>query len=190
MTSINLILVSYIIRSYHIIVNEYPIVDGHLSINVYLNALTQSYETFKQKYLERYRGEVNYHSFDYFCFHTPFSKMVQKCFFHLLYQDIKKKPELFSKEMIDDISKNGNKYDEKILIKHMGKEWKNKCEISLLLAKHLGNIYTGSLYNGLLSLLSDTSIDLSNKKILMFSYGSGCASSMFMIKVEGDYKKI
>jgi hydroxymethylglutaryl-CoA synthase len=58
--------------------SEYPTVDGHLSINVYLNALAQCYETFKQKYHRRYPGvkPLNYHDFDYFCFHTPFAKMV------------------------------------------------------------------------------------------------------------------
>jgi hydroxymethylglutaryl-CoA synthase len=75
----------------------------------------------------------------------------------------------------------------KVLMKHFGKDWKDKCERSLLLAKQLGNIYTGSLYNGILSLIGDKSIDLKGKRIMMFSYGSGCAASMFMIKVNGDY---
>jgi hydroxymethylglutaryl-CoA synthase len=75
-----------------------------------------------------------------------------------------------------------------ILVKHFGQEWKNKCERSLLLAKKLGNIYTGSLYNGLLSLLCDESIDLKNKKVMLFSYGSGCAASMFFVRFVGDYK--
>ena len=59
-----------------------------------------------------------------------------------------------------------------------------------MLAKQLGNIYTGSLYNGLLSLLCDETIDLAGKKILMFSYGSGCAASMFILKVNAGYRRI
>jgi hydroxymethylglutaryl-CoA synthase len=78
----------------------------------------------------------------------------------------------------------------KVLMQAFGDDWKNKCERSLLLAKNLGNIYTGSLYNGLLSLIGDTSIDLKGKKIMMFSYGSGCAASMFMVHVKGDYKNM
>ena len=78
----------------------------------------------------------------------------------------------------------------KLLMQAYGGDWKNKCERSLLLAKNLGNIYTGSLYNGLLSLIGDTSIDLKGKKIMMFSYGSGCAASMFMVHVRGDYKNM
>jgi 3-hydroxy-3-methylglutaryl CoA synthase len=32
--------------------------------------------------------DLNYHDFDYFCMHTPFSKMVQKSFYHLVLEDI------------------------------------------------------------------------------------------------------
>jgi hydroxymethylglutaryl-CoA synthase len=90
----------------------------------------------------------------------------------------------------------------KLLSTHIGKtEWQAKCERTLYLAKNLGNIYSGSLYNGLLSLLSQgmppaeggEGIDLRGKKIMMFSYGSGCAASMFMVRVNGggwDYQKV
>jgi hydroxymethylglutaryl-CoA synthase len=77
-----------------------------------------------------------------------------------------------------------------MVLKYYNEEWKNKCERSLLLAKQLGNIYTGSLYNGLLSLICDKTINLTGKRIMMFSYGSGCAASMFSIRVTGDYSKV
>lgn len=75
-------------------------------------------------------------------------------------------------------------------MKEMGNEWQQKCERSLVLAKQLGNNYTGSLYNGLLSLICDTSINLVGKTLLMYSYGSGCAASMFVLRVNGDYSKM
>lgn len=86
----------------------------------------------------------------------------------------------------------------KLLIKHLGQEWQQKCERTLYLAKNLGNIYTGSLYNGLLSLLSQgmpvgeggDGLDLAGKKIMMFSYGSGCAASMFLIRVQNDWTQV
>jgi hydroxymethylglutaryl-CoA synthase len=59
--------------------SEYPTVDGHLSIGVYLGALSSCYESLKRKYKERnpHMGrDLNYHDFDYLCFHTPFAKMV------------------------------------------------------------------------------------------------------------------
>jgi hydroxymethylglutaryl-CoA synthase len=69
--------------------SEYPTVDGHLSINVYLNALEQCYSSLKNKFKKQYNQEPMYKDFDYFCFHTPFAKMVQKSFLNLLYQDVK-----------------------------------------------------------------------------------------------------
>lgn len=75
-------------------------------------------------------------------------------------------------------------------MKYYGEQWKDRCERSLYLAKRLGNIYTGSLYNGLLSLVCDEHIDLTGKSILMFSYGSGCAASMFVLRCTAGYKNI
>ena len=77
-----------------------------------------------------------------------------------------------------------------LLNEKFGDIWRDRCERSLLLAKQLGNIYTGSLYNGLLSLICDETIDLAGKRILMFSYGSGCAASMFILKVNAGYRHI
>jgi hydroxymethylglutaryl-CoA synthase len=82
-----------------------------------------------------------------------------------------------------------NAKNSKILAKKFELEWKDKCERSLKLAKMLGNIYTGSLYNGLITLLHDNTIDLAGKKVLLFSYGSGCASSMFFVHVKPGYKE-
>ena len=56
--------------------SEYPTVDGHQSIEIYLNALRQCFKTFKQKFESAHGTIPNYHDFSHFCFHTPFSKMV------------------------------------------------------------------------------------------------------------------
>ena len=58
------------------------------------------------------------------------------------------------------------------------------------LAKQLGNIYTGSLYNGLISLVCNDKVDLTNKQVMMFSYGSGCAASMFVLNFAKEYKSV
>jgi len=77
-----------------------------------------------------------------------------------------------------------------LLMKEFGSEWKDKCERSLYLAKRVGNIYCGSLYNGLITLVCDETIDLTDKQIMLFSYGSGCAASMYTIRCRADYKRI
>jgi len=52
------------------------------------------------------------------------------------------------------------------------------------IAANTGNTYCGSVYASLLSLLSNVpSGDLLGKRILLFSYGSGLASTMLSIRV-------
>lgn len=53
-----------------------------------------------------------------------------------------------------------------------------------------GNSYCGSLYAGLLSLITNKADDLVNKRILMFSYGSGLAATLFSIRCVGDVTHI
>lgn len=69
--------------------SEYPTVDGQNSITIYLNALRQCWDTYDQKYTKRHGTKApKYQDFDYFCFHTPYSKMVQKSFYELVRHDI------------------------------------------------------------------------------------------------------
>jgi len=172
--------------------SEYPTVDGHQSIEIYLNAMRHCFKTFKAKWNQAHGVTPSYHDFSYFCFHTPFGKMVQKSFFALLLEDMKANPSKYDSQIIEALSKSNFKFDattNKVLQKSIyNNEWKHKCERSLHLAKNLGNIYTGSLYNGLQSLLCDPSIDLGGQRVMLFSYGSGCASSMFSVKVHPSYK--
>ena len=59
-------------------VSEYPLVDGHHSMQIYMNAMKQCFLTLKRKQGSAYRDtrEPQLDDFSYFAFHTPFSKMV------------------------------------------------------------------------------------------------------------------
>jgi hydroxymethylglutaryl-CoA synthase len=58
-------------------------------------------------------------------------------------------------------------------------------------AKRCGNMYTASLYGGLASLISEVEpTQLLGKRISMFAYGSGAASSFYTIRVKGDTSEI
>ena len=56
------------------VTSEYPVVDGKLSIDCYLRAIDHCQQQLKEK------SGKTIKDFDFFCFHTPFSKMVQKSF--------------------------------------------------------------------------------------------------------------
>lgn len=54
-----------------------------------------------------------------------------------------------------------------------------------------GNMYTGSVWAGLVSLLSNVGSDeLQGKRIGLFSYGSGLESSLLSFRVKGSTAEI
>lgn len=58
-------------------------------------------------------------------------------------------------------------------------------------SRRCGNMYTASLYGGLASLISTVEPkDLKGKRLSMFAFGSGLASSFYVIKVVGDTSDI
>jgi len=53
--------------------------------------------------------------------------------------------------------------------------------------RNLGNSYAGSLYFGLLSLIAESDkTNFNNERVMMFSYGSGLAATMFSLQVDGS----
>lgn len=65
--------------------------------------------------------------------------------------------------------------------------FKKKTAQTLLFAKEVGNMYTPSLYACLASyLISKDKEALKNKRIVLFSYGSGLASAMFSLRVNAN----
>jgi hydroxymethylglutaryl-CoA synthase len=73
-----------------------------------------------------------------------------------------------------------------------GKEdYAERVAPSMRCAARCGNMYTASLYGGLSSLLSTVEPQqLKGKRISMFAFGSGCASSFFTLRVKGDTSEI
>ncbi|KAI4467883.1 3-hydroxy-3-methylglutaryl coenzyme a synthase [Holotrichia oblita] len=84
------------------------------------------------------------------------------------------------KELIRDV--------EKAFINYSNKIFEEKTKPSLFIASQVGNMYTPSIYGGLVSLLISKNIsEIAGNKIALFSYGSGLASSMFSITISNDY---
>ena len=75
--------------------SEYPVVDGKLSIQCYLNALDTCYKRYKEKASSA--SDCTIDDGDYYCFHSPFVKLVQKSFARLVLQDYLTIPELNDK---------------------------------------------------------------------------------------------
>lgn len=168
--------------------SEYPVVDGKLSIQCYLNALDQCYKS----YLSKCNNDTfNLNKFDSFIFHTPYCKLVQKSLARLYLNDFinsKTKEENYpGLEQYKNINLADTYFDrdiEKIFMERSKSIFEKMTKPSLLLASRVGNMYTPSVYGGLVSyLISLPSENLHGKKIGVFSYGSGLASSMYSIKI-------
>ena len=67
--------------------SEYPEVNGSLSQTCYLRALDDCYNRFKEKNRVLYGVKPSVQDTDYFLFHSPYNKLVQKSFARLVYLD-------------------------------------------------------------------------------------------------------
>jgi hydroxymethylglutaryl-CoA synthase len=57
--------------------------------------------------------------------------------------------------------------------------------------KQIGNMYTAAVWAGLASLVSEVDSEtLQNKRIMLYSYGSGLAASMISFRVRGSTEEI
>ncbi|KAJ9481804.1 hypothetical protein VN97_g11655 [Penicillium thymicola] len=181
--------------------SEYPLVDGHYSSTCYLEALDNCYERYRTKYLAKGGGLTNgaaksrdsfLSSFEYFVFHAPNCKLVSKAYGRLLFNDLRTEPGRFDDvpAAVRDVEYTASltaKEVERACIGLTTEKFSERVQPSITAPTNCGNMYTASLYSGLVSLLSNvTSEELQNKRIGMFSYGSGLASTMFSLRVKGD----
>ncbi|CBQ70143.1 probable hydroxymethylglutaryl-CoA synthase [Sporisorium reilianum SRZ2] len=195
--------------------SEYPEVDGPETIQAYLGCLDKTYDAYRQRAAKLRNGAAaangaNGHSdasnlasikvddFDYTLFHSPYSKLVQKGFGRLLYNDYFSDPK---NDKYASIPANFAELDRKSTITNkdvekafaaFGKEaQQTKLEPGMDTVRRCGNMYTASLYGGLVSLLSNIpSQEIQGKRVLLYSFGSGAAASMFVIRVNGSTEQL
>jgi hydroxymethylglutaryl-CoA synthase len=132
------------------------VVDGHHSVQCYLDALTGAYSAFRDA-----SREAGYHpdSLVRRCYHVPYGKMAKKA--HRQAMQLEGKTE-----------------------QQADASYAEQVAPSLRLPSQVGNIYTGSLYLALASLLDAEAGDLEGKRIGLFSYGSGCTAEYFAGRVQ------
>jgi hydroxymethylglutaryl-CoA synthase len=136
--------------------------------------------------------------FDYMLFHAPTCKLVSKSYARLLYNDFLASPD---SEQFTTVPQDLRELDyehslsdrniEKAFIGLSKKRFEERVKPSLLAPTQCGNMYTASVYSGLVSLLSNVDSDtLQGKRVALFSYGSGLASSLFSLTVKGSTKEL
>ncbi|MCJ1431391.1 Hydroxymethylglutaryl-CoA synthase, cytoplasmic [Xylographa pallens] len=187
--------------------SEYPIVDGHYSVNCYTEALDACYKGYQERKAklqqanrttngihEEKESQTPIDDFDYMVFHAPTCKLVSKNYARLLYDDYVAAPshpafETVPSELKDmDYDKSiSDKTVEKTFLGLTKKKFQERVQPGLQTATMCGNMYCASVYGSLVGLLSNVKSErLQGKRVGIFSYGSGLASSLFSLQVKGD----
>ncbi|EDQ86062.1 uncharacterized protein MONBRDRAFT_11388 [Monosiga brevicollis MX1] len=174
-------------------VSEYPRVDGHLSNACYLRALDICYQRYADKYEAAHGQPWTMDKADFAIFHAPYNKLVQKSMGRFVYQEFLRHPEALPElAPMKDFAQLSNEetYVDRDFQKQLSAltkpHYQKYVQDSEYITKECGNSYCGSLYAGLLSLIDNKAKDLVGKRIMMFSYGSGLAATLFSIKVNED----
>lgn len=193
--------------------SEYPYVDGQFSLQCYTEAVDACYRAYsarKESSKAQTNGTtVNGHvngsvheetsktpidEFDYMAFHAPTCKLVSKSYARLLYNDFIADP---SHPLFQDVAPELRDIDykksltdknvEKTFLGLTKKKFAERVQPAIQVPTLCGNMYCGSVYGGLVSILANVAPKtIAGKRIGIFSYGSGLASSMFSLKVVGD----
>ncbi|GAB4223382.1 MAG: hydroxymethylglutaryl-CoA synthase [Gammaproteobacteria bacterium] len=103
-----------------------------------------------------------YQQHDHFGLHTPFPAMVEKGYGFLA--------------KLNDIQLSHDNVQQ-------------QTATFLRYARRCGNCYTASLYLGLISLLDNSTHDLTNQRIGVFSFGAGYVAEFYSMRVQPGYKK-
>jgi len=169
---------------------EYPTVDGKLSIQCYLKAVDHCYDVYARKFSQAHGGaRFSLSHVDFAVFHSPYNGLVQKALARLVLNDFLVAPETPGYESVQ-VYKNVEREEtyfhknlETAFRKLSEPVYATKTKPTTLLPTELGNVYCGSLYAGLLSLVHTQGDALLGKRVLLFSYGSGMVSTLFSFKV-------
>lgn len=182
--------------------SEYPVVDGHFSLTCYTKSVDRAYQNYSKKVTKEVGKTVGFLDyFDYSAFHVPTCKLVTKSFARLLYNDFSSNPDAFAGKLDKDtfesikaVSYESSLTDrnvEKVFLGLAKEQSAKRLTAALKVPTNTGNMYTASCWASLASLLYFIGSDeLQDKRLSIFSYGSGLASTLLSAKVVGDISHI
>lgn len=143
------------------------LVDGHYSIQCYLDALSTAYRGWRSLALEAGMlapGGLPSEQLARVLYHVPFCKMAKKA-----HEQLRK----------CDLEDFGSEADKAAEAARGPESFSRQVSSSLALCARVGNVYTGSLYLGLLGLLHGEAAKLAGQRLGLLSYGSGCCAEFF-----------
>lgn len=164
---------------------EQPVFDGQYSNQCYMDRTRNAYFSFKKL---KNTEENIYDSWESIIMHLPYSFQGRRMLSEIYILDAKTK--ILSGN--EDVSEYQNKLKEV----SKSEEYKNFVNQKLLPAELasslIGNLYTGSIFMGLLSTLAhfyDSEKEISGKNFGFLAYGSGSKSKVFEGQIQEGWKE-
>lgn len=164
------------------IYKEQPVFDGQYSNQCYINRITEAYKHYKTE--SNQQGKV-YENWENILLHLPYCFQGRRTFIEVFALE---NPELLE-------SQTGETAKDKIKALAKSPEYtslvNSKIYPSEIASGQIGNIYTGSIFLGMLSTLCyhyAQNSDLASKKLGFIAYGSGSKSKVFEAEVAQNWK--
>jgi hydroxymethylglutaryl-CoA synthase len=163
---------------------DQPVFEGQYSNQCYMDRTRNAYFSFKKL---KQTSETIYASWESIVMHLPYA-----------FQGRRMLSEIYALDAENSvISENDTAVDYQNKLKEISKtdEYKTfvsqKLQSAELASSLIGNLYTGSIFMGLLSTLAhfyDTNKEVSGKKFGFLAYGSGSKSKVFEGTIQPDWK--
>ena len=163
---------------------DQPVFDGQYSNQCYMDRTRDAYFSFKKL---KNTSETIYNSWESIIMHLPYS-----------FQGRRMLSEIYALDAVTKIisgDESPTDYQNKLKEVSKSAEYRNfvsqKLQAAEIASSLIGNLYTGSIFMGLLSTLAhfyDTKNDVSGKKFGFLDYGSGSKSKVFEGTIQADWQ--
>ncbi|MDM7911467.1 MAG: hydroxymethylglutaryl-CoA synthase, partial [Methanotrichaceae archaeon] len=184
------------------------VVNGKHSNQCYLDAMKGAFAAYVRGAIKRGAiklkgGEGITDQVSHLLFHIPYPRMVEYAAAAILRLDWKNLPRWREIEAeigaapkpgdfdgLDGYQAADANYEKKFSRTKLFLEaFRAKVEVSAQISRHVGNIFTGSLYLGLASLVEQQRL-IPGERVLFGSYGSGCSAMVFSGLVAPDVNSL
>lgn len=163
---------------------DQPVFDGQYSNQCYMDRTRDAYFSFKKI---KNTTETVYDSWESIVMHLPYAFQGRRMLSEIYALDASNK--IISGE------ENGTEYQNKLKEVSKSDTYRDfvtqKLQPAEIASSLIGNLYTGSIFMGLLSTLAhfnDNKIEVSDKKFGFLAYGSGSKSKVFEGTIQSDWK--
>jgi hydroxymethylglutaryl-CoA synthase len=183
------------------------VVDGKYSIDVYLDCMEAAFAAYAERVEPKLAGRPLVQAIDHYLFHVPFPRMAEYAAARVLTSLWSKHPDardrLASQVPLFAAGPGGGdvrawrKEVERAVAKSplFRETFAGAVEPTLTLSRDVGNMYSGSLYLALASLLeqpssSEASASLAGNRLVFGSYGSGASAKVLSGIVSARYEEV